>query len=172
MSIDELVDIVNDNDEVIGQISKHQAHEQGVLHRTVIAEIIDSTGNWTLVKQAADRQDAGQLVSPVGGHVRAGEAIDEALKREAAEEFGLTGEFRYRLIGKKIFNRVVKSRKENHYFIIYEIFTDQAPKLNAEAVAFEKFSLKQLKQAIKHNPQKFGEAFFFVTKNFYPQLIS
>lgn len=86
----EIVDIVNEHDQVTGQISKQEAHQQGLLHRCVIAEVIDSQGNWKLVKQASDRQDAGQYVSPVGGHVQAGEDPDDALNREAFEEMGLT----------------------------------------------------------------------------------
>lgn len=79
----EIVDIVNSQDIVIGQSSKDECHQQGMLHRTIIAELIDSQGNWILVEQASDRQDAGQYVSPVGGHIRAGETELAALKREA-----------------------------------------------------------------------------------------
>jgi len=35
-----------------------------------------------MVKQASDKQDAGQYVSPVGGHVTSGETDIEALKEK------------------------------------------------------------------------------------------
>jgi len=95
---EEQVDIVDEECNVLYSTSKADAHAKGFLHRTVIAEIRDSIGNWILVKQAADRQDAGQYVSPVGGHVQAGETEEEALKREALEEVGFT-DFEYELIG-------------------------------------------------------------------------
>ena len=62
----EYVDIVNENDDIIGSVSKQEAHEKGLLHRTVISEVINTEGKWTLVKQSSDRQDAGQYVSPIG----------------------------------------------------------------------------------------------------------
>lgn len=162
----ELVDIINEQNEVLYQTSKDEAHQKGLLHRCIIAEVIDSQGNWTLVKQASDRQDAGQFVSPVGGHIKAGENETEALAREALEEMGLTS-FTSKYIGKAILNREVIGRKENHLFILYEISTDQAPTLNHESVSFEKFSLDQIKKEIRSNPAKFGQAFHFVFERFY-----
>ncbi|MFO0704043.1 MAG: NUDIX hydrolase [Patescibacteria group bacterium] len=122
-----------------------------MLHRTVIAEVIGSDGKWTLVKQASDRQDAGQIVSPIGGHVQAGETIEDALKREANEEYGITGDFQFQLIGKKIFDREVLERYENHLFVLFEIYTDNPPKLNEEAVAFERFTKEELKSEVHNN---------------------
>jgi isopentenyl-diphosphate delta-isomerase len=162
----EMVDIINQQNEVLYQTSKDEAHQKGLLHRCIIAEVIDSQGNWTLVKQASDRQDAGQYVSPVGGHIKAGESETEALAREALEEMGLTI-FTSKYIGKAILNREVIGRKENHFFILYEIYTEQAPVLNHESVDFEKFSFDQMKSELCSNPTKFGQAFHFVIKKFY-----
>ncbi len=162
----EIVDIINDQDEVLFQTSKEEAHQKGLLHRCIIAEVIDSQGNWTLVKQASDRQDAGQYVSPVGGHIRAGESEADALKRETLEEMGITI-FNSKFIGKAILNREVIGRKENHLFILYEIYTDQHPTLNHESVSCEKFSFGQIQKEIQSNPSKFGQAFHFVIEKFY-----
>lgn len=108
----EYVDIVNENNKVIGKCSKEEAHQKGLLHRTVIAEVINLKGEWLLVQQAGHKQDAGQFVSPVGGHVSAGETEEEALKRETWEEIGLK-DFTYKLKGKAIHNRIVNDKKEN-----------------------------------------------------------
>jgi isopentenyl-diphosphate delta-isomerase len=166
----EQVDLVTEEDKVIGNISKAEAHQKGLLHRTVIAEVINSSGLWTLVKQSSDRQDPGRFVSPIGGHVRTGETEDEALKREAAEEFGLTGDFEFHLVGKKIFDRQVNDRQENHLFILYEISSDAEPVLNEEAVDFEQFTREEIADGLRKDPQKFGAAFHFVFTSFYSDL--
>lgn len=166
----EYVDIVNENDQVIGTVSKQEAHEKGLLHRTVIAEIINSKNEFVLVKQSSSRQDAGQFVSPVGGHVETGETEEEAIRREANEEFGLSN-IEPKLIGKMIFYREVKGRKENHFFILYEIFSEQKPVLNSESVDYEYFSKEKLAKELKENPSKFGDAFHFVIKTFYPEFL-
>jgi isopentenyl-diphosphate delta-isomerase len=114
---DELLDIIDEDENIIKVVNKREAHQRGLLHKTVIADVIDSKGRWLFVKQASDRQDAGQYVSPVGGHVSSGETNKQALKREANEELGLEGDYKFEFVGKGIFNRNILGRQENHYFI-------------------------------------------------------
>lgn len=166
----EQVDIIDESNQVLYQASKQDAHQIGLLHRTIIAELIDPQGRWILVKQAADRQDAGQYVSPVGGHIRAGESEIEALKREAREELGLT-DFTYKYIGRAIFKREVLGRIENHYFILYEITTSQEPVLNHESTDFRRFSKAELRDLLARKPHLFGNAFRFVLNTFYNEFI-
>jgi isopentenyl-diphosphate delta-isomerase len=168
--MDEIVDVVDVNNKVLSQINKSEAHQKGLLHRTIIAEIIDSEGRMTLVNQAADRQDAGQYVSPVGGHAKAGETEEETLKREAFEETGLK-DFKHKRIGQVIYNRNVLGRQENHYFILYEIYSDGPIILNEESVAHKAFTKEELRDEIKKHPEQFGGAFFVILQNFYPQLL-
>jgi isopentenyl-diphosphate Delta-isomerase len=165
---DEMVDIVDENNTVLHHCLKREAHDKGLLHRTILAEVIDSKGNWLLVKQSSSRQDAGQYVSPVGGHIRTGESEKEALKREAFEELGLTV-FTYKFIGKGIFNRHILNRYENHLFILYEIYSDQEPKLNHESASFRRFTTDELKKEMIENPLIFGDAWWFAVKKFYPK---
>ncbi len=165
----ERVDIVDQNNCVLYQVSKKEAHKKGLLHRTVIAELITAKGEWILVKQASDRQDAGQYVSPVGGHVRAGESEEDALKREAKEEIGIK-DFEYKFIARGIYNRFVRDKQENHYFIVYEIYSDHTPVLNHESVGFKKFTKEQLKKRIKSHPHEFGNALVEGLRSFYPDL--
>lgn len=167
----EIVDIVDGNNQVLYQLAKVAAHEQGLLHRTVIGEVRDTAGNWILVKQSADRQDAGQFVSPVGGHVRASESEVDALKRETLEEIGID-EFSYEPVGKFVFNRKVLGRHENHYFIVYKIITDKSFVLGNEADDYETFTEQQLYKLIKSDPELFGDAFYAVLKKFYPHILS
>ncbi len=166
----EKVEIVDKNLKILYKTTKKIAHKKGLLHKTVIAEVVDSKGRYLLVKQAADRQDPGQYVSPVGGHIMAGESDEDALKREAIEELGISN-FKYRYVGKTIFHRQVLGRDENHYFVAYEIKSDQKPRLNHESVSFKNFTKEQLKKEVKIHPQYFGDAFFANAKEMYAGLL-
>ncbi|OGG04971.1 hypothetical protein A2Z33_06800 [Candidatus Gottesmanbacteria bacterium RBG_16_52_11] len=166
---DEPVDIINEMREFQFSCPKREAHARGLLHPTILAEVIDSEGNWTLVKQAHDRQDAGRYVSPVGGHIRSGESDAASLKREAYEEMGLK-KFKYQHIGSAVYYREIIGRKENHLFVLFEIYTDQEPALNHESVSLRVFPQAVLKQQMKEHPELFGDAWHFVANTFYRQL--
>lgn len=156
---------------MVGQATKSEAHAKGLLHRTVISEVIDSQEQFLLVRQAPHKQDFGQLVSPMGGHVMSGETEEDALKRETLEELGIK-EFEFKLKGKIIYKRDVKDHVENHYFIVFEIYSDQEPVLDEESVEYVRYSKDELKRELSQNPQNFGAAFLFLTKNLYPELYS
>jgi len=166
---EELVDVIGENAKVLRQELKTDAHKSGSLHKCVIG-YLKYGDDWALVCQAADRQDAGQLVAPVGGHVKAGESDLDALLREAEEEIG-TRNIVYKYIGSKAFHRQVIGRDENHLFIVYEISTDDPILLNEESVAIERFTADDLKRALQEQPQRFGDAYYFVLEMFYPEYL-
>lgn len=166
---EELVDILGVEDEVLRQELKTDAHKHGWKHKTIIG-YLKFGSDWALVRQAADRQDAGQLVAPVGGHVKAGETEIDALLRESEEEIG-TRNITYRHVGNKVFHRHVIGRDENHLFAVYEIQTDDPIVLNEESVAIERFSPNELKQALADHPENFGDAYYFVLETFYPDYL-
>lgn len=165
----EQINIINEQNEVIGTIGKSVAHADGLLHRIVIGELVNSRGEYCFVKQAGDRQDPGQYVSPIGGHVGSGESADDALVRECQEECGFTPT-NFVFIGKTIYNRQVIGRHENHLFLVYQIPFEGTPILNQESVGFKWFSVAEIKQTLKSNPSTFGAAWHHVFKNIFPEI--
>ncbi|MFE7484810.1 NUDIX hydrolase [Streptomyces sp. NPDC057552] len=89
---DEILDIVDENDEVIGQAPRGEATARGLRHRCVFIEVRDAEG-----RVFVHRRTATKLVFPshydmfVGGVVGAGESYDGAALREAEEELGVSG---------------------------------------------------------------------------------
>ena len=92
MSADEILDIVDEQDRVIGRAPRGEAYAKGLRHRCA----------FILARDAQDRifvhrRTAAKLVFPslydmfVGGVVGAGETYDEAALREAEEELGVSG---------------------------------------------------------------------------------
>ena len=167
--MDEMVDVVDTQNNSLGTVSKKEAHEKGLLHPCVVAMIKNSKDEWLLVKQASDRQDAGQYVAPVGGHVSSGEARDDALKREAAEEVGFDRDFELKYLGSVVYDRHVLGRHENHLFFMYEIHSDTEPRLNHESESCRYFSENELEKELKTNPQMFGHSCHFALRRFYPR---
>jgi isopentenyldiphosphate isomerase len=90
---DELFDIVNERDEVIGRATRQEAHARGHIHRSVLFFIFDQSRRVFVNQRTADKEFYPEHWSIVfGGHVHAGETHEEAVRREAAEETGIDAE--------------------------------------------------------------------------------
>ena len=150
-----MVDIVDEDLNYIKTITKKESHEKGLLQCTVIGQVVNSEGEFLLVKQAKHKQDQGIFVTPMGGHVLSNESFEDAMKREMEEELGMK-DFTFEYVGKFIFNRPVKKHIENHYFIVYLIHSDEEVILNDESVEYMWMTLEDLKKDIKENPTKYG----------------
>ncbi|MFD5426337.1 NUDIX hydrolase [Streptomyces sp. NPDC127084] len=91
-SSDEILDIVDLHDEVVGQAPRGEAYTRGLRHRCVFVQARDAQG-----RIFVHRRTATKLVFPslydmfVGGVVGAGESYDDAALREAEEELGVSG---------------------------------------------------------------------------------
>lgn len=86
----ELLDVVDDDDRVIGQAARGDVYARRLRHRTVFILVRDERERIFVHQRAADK-----LVFPshydmfVGGVVGAGETYDTAAWREASEELGV-----------------------------------------------------------------------------------
>jgi 8-oxo-dGTP pyrophosphatase MutT (NUDIX family) len=89
---EEILDVVDEHDRVVGRLPRGEVYARGLRHRCV----------FVLARDAEDRvfvhrRTATKLVFPslydmfVGGVVGAGESYDDAALREAEEELGVRG---------------------------------------------------------------------------------
>jgi len=87
---EELFDVVNERDEVIGQAPRREVHRRGLRHRAVHVMIFDRRGRVFLQKRSA-RKDChpNRWDSSASGHLRVGEDYDAAARREVTEELGV-----------------------------------------------------------------------------------
>src|SRR5690349_16371913 len=89
---DEILDIVDENDVVVGQSPRGEAYARGLRHRCVFIQARDARG-----RLFVHRRTPTKLVFPslydmfVGGVVGAGESYDSAALRDAEEELGVSG---------------------------------------------------------------------------------
>ena len=87
---EEIFDVVNERDEVIGQQSRSEVHRLGLMHRAVHVLVFNVPGLIFLQKRSMkkDRQP-GLWDSSASGHVDSGEDYDTCAMRELSEEIGL-----------------------------------------------------------------------------------
>src|SRR2546426_11178507 len=87
---EEIFDVVNEQDEVIGRQTRSEVHRLGLQHRAVHVLVFNSRGEVFLQKRSMtkDRQP-GLWDSSASGHLECGEVYDACALREMREEIGL-----------------------------------------------------------------------------------
>jgi ADP-ribose pyrophosphatase YjhB (NUDIX family) len=86
----EMLNIVNDNDEIIGQETRENIHRDGLLHREVYIDFITPNQEIILQHRAKDKETFPNLLdATVGGHVEIGDSYEQTVTKETEEETGV-----------------------------------------------------------------------------------
>jgi isopentenyldiphosphate isomerase len=88
---EEIFDVVNERDEVVGRQTRREVHRLGLMHRAVHVLVFNGRGQVFLQKRSMlkDRQP-GLWDSSASGHLDSGEDYDTCATRELREEIGLS----------------------------------------------------------------------------------
>lgn len=87
---DTMLDIVNEQDEVIGQALRSEIHETGLLHREIHVWFVTPDKNVIFQKRDANKDTYPNLLdATAGGHVELGASYEETALAEVLEETGL-----------------------------------------------------------------------------------
>jgi 8-oxo-dGTP pyrophosphatase MutT (NUDIX family) len=86
--VDELFDVVDEADNVVGVCTRGQAHSNPeLIHRSVMFFLFDSGGRVFVSRRSMNKEFfPGHYSIVLGGHVGHGESYDAAVRREALEE--------------------------------------------------------------------------------------
>lgn len=86
---EELFDVVNDQDEVVGQRRRSEVHRLGLKHRAVHVLVFNAHGDVFLQKRSMTKDCfPGTWDSSASGHLTPGESYDQCARREVEEELG------------------------------------------------------------------------------------
>ncbi|MFJ9738716.1 NUDIX hydrolase [Streptomyces sp. NPDC101166] len=134
---DEIIDIVDERDQVVGRSPRGEAYARGLRHRCVFVLARDAEGRVFVHRRTADK-----LVFPslhdmfVGGVVGAGEAYDDAALREAEEELGVAGLPRPRFLFKFLYDG---EGGRTWWSAVYEVRCELPVSPQVEEVAWHDF---------------------------------
>lgn len=118
---DEMLDVVDDEDVVIGQAARPAVHEHGLLHRGVHVFLFSPEGRLLIQKRSASRAQYASLWDcSVSEHVTTGENYLQAAGRGLLEELGSTGVTLRPLVKFKL----VYGENDNEISVLFEGRTD------------------------------------------------
>lgn len=128
---EEILDLVDDRDQVIGTKSRSEIYKQDLKnYRVVNAFIVNSLGKiWIPRRSASKRLFPLGLDMSMGGHVESGENYDQAFERELKEELNIDSrETPHSLLG----HLNPKDDGVSSFMNVYEIKSDKVPDYNQE----------------------------------------
>ena len=162
---DEIFDVVNERDEVIGQLARKEVHRQGLKHRAVHVLIFNSRGELFLQKRSLKKDNhPGVWDSSASGHLDCGEDYDACALRELREEIGLTpGQAPRRVL--KV-NACIATGQE--FVWLYDCTSDGPLVLHPEEI--EKggwFAPAQVTSWVEQRPEDFAPAFVLLWREYF-----
>lgn len=162
--MDEMLDIVNEHDEVIGQTSRGEAHARGLMHRAVHIMLSNSDGQYFLQRRSLTKDtNPGLWDSSAAGHVDAGEQYLQSAVRELEEELGVSVEpHQLTEIG-----RLLPSENNGYEFVrVYCVHSDAAVTIEPSEIDEGKWvDVDTLNEWLKNKPAQFASSFPAVWHN-------
>ncbi len=127
----EILDIVNSQDQVIGQKYRSEVYKEQLSNfRVVNAFLINSQKEVWIPRRSGNKKLFPLcLDTSVGGHVSAGETYEEAFKRELLEELTIdSSQIDYTMIAKL----TPHEHNLSAFMHLYSIKTDKSPDYNTD----------------------------------------
>ena len=157
---DEIFDIVDDSDTVVGSASRDEVHRSGYLHRSAHLLFFGSDRRVLLQKRSSEKDSfPGRWDSSVSGHVDSGEWYDQCIVRETKEEIGvgLSG------TPEKLFKIDACEETSHEFTWVYRSSHDGPFQLNREEVSEVRwFAVEDVDRLLDSNSEDFSPAFAMV----------
>ena len=128
MDDDEILDVVDRNDNVIGQKNRSELHKEYSGFRAINVFLLNTEGQIWIPRRAAHKTSFSLCLDmSCGGYVKCGENYEDALKREVKEELALDIEYySCRLLG----YLTPYNDNVSMFMKVYEIRSEQTPNWN------------------------------------------
>jgi isopentenyldiphosphate isomerase len=159
---EEIFDVVNERDEVIGHQPRSEVHRLGLMHRAVHVLVFNAAGQVFLQKRSMkkDRQP-GLWDSSTSGHVDAGEDYDACAVRELREEIGL----QLQTPPERLFKLAVSAATDQEHVWVYRCRSEGPFRLDPEEIERGGwFGPEEVTRWMAERPQEFATALLVIWK--------
>lgn len=159
----EILPIVNDQDEVIGQTTEAELYANNYLHRIVHVLIFNDRGEMALQKRSThERYCPDHWSTAVGGHVHLDETYEAAAEREFKEELGVIAPFEF--MAKDFYQPEGEIHKflttfRAHYNGPFNVNQDEVSEITY-------FPIAEIKQKVEQG-EKFHPELLYLLKKYY-----
>jgi len=159
---EEIFDVVNERDEVIGQAPRSEVHARKLLHRAVHVLVFNARGQVFLQKRSMLKDTAkGKWDSSASGHVDSGEDYDPCAVREVREEIGL----QLSAPPERILRLEACADTGQEFVWVYRCASEGPFTLHPEEIERgDWFTPEEITRWVTENPREFARAFVLIWK--------
>ena len=159
---EELFDVVNERDEVIGCKPRSEVHRLGLLHRATHVLVFNARGQIFLQKRSMKKDCfPGVWDSSASGHLDAGEDYDAGAGRELREELGWQASNPPR----RLFKIEARAETGQEFVWVYRCDAEGPFLLQEEEIEWgDWFTPEAVTRWIVERPQDFANAFPLIWK--------
>lgn len=159
---DEIYDVVDVMDQVVGQTTRREIHQKNLLHRSIHILVFNSQNEVFLQKRSMTKdENPGLWDTSSAGHVDSGETYDDCAHRELWEELGI------KAILKPLEKIDACQETYQEHVQIYICRTNATIKINLNEISEGKyFDLRVLESEIKKRPEQFTSSFKLILKKY------
>ncbi len=152
---EEIFDVVDADDRVIGRAPRSEVHAKQLLHRAVSIFVFNTRGQLLVHKRSATKDEfPGCFTSSASGHVSSGENYDDCAPRELREELGLVAEL------ERMAKFPAGPETAREHTVLYRTVTDEPPCIDpCEIENAEYYDLEQLDRLVQNEPALFTPPF-------------
>lgn len=157
---DEIFDVVDEADQVIGQQPRREVHRRGLRHRAVHLLVVNGAGQ-VFLQQRSWQKDLfpGFWDSSAAGHVGAGEDYAGTARRELEEELGCRPE----QAAEPLFKIEARAETGQEFVWVYRVVAEGPFFLQADEIERgDWFTLAEIDRWLKERPQELAPAFLYL----------
>jgi isopentenyldiphosphate isomerase len=157
---DEIFDVCNERDEVIGRNTRAEVHRLGLLHRAVHVLVFNARGEVFLQKRSMSKDTfPGAWDSSASGHLECGEDYDACALREVREEIGLVLD----RPPQRLFKLAACPETDQEHVWVYRHECEGPFCLHPDEIERgEWFSVQRINEWLRERPQDFASAFAYL----------
>ncbi len=151
----EIYDVVDAEDRVIGQATRREIHAKGLLHRSVHILVFNPEGKLFLQKRSLEKdENPGYWDTSSAGHVDSGEDYLTSAHRELMEELGVSASLQ------EIMRFSASPETFWEHVRVYKCVTDQTIQINLDEISEGRFmTLKEIQNALNNNELQLTSTF-------------
>ena len=160
---DEVFDIVDANDLIIGKATRAHVHSKGLMHRSSHILVFNTSGSLFLQKRAITKDESpGLWDSSAAGHVESGENYLKCAKRELEEELNLSD-----VEISEVMSIPAQIKTFWEHIRVYKCITDKKICVDKNEISEGRyFGFFEIKALMQNNPDMFTLTFNNIYENY------